>query len=41
MFHVSLLKKKIGSNGMVSLTSLVTDESRKIKVNPMAILEIK
>lgn len=39
VFHVSLLKKKIGDNAVVSSIFPVTDESSKVKVSPIEILE--
>lgn len=40
-FHVSLLKNKIGEEGVVSSTLLVMDESGRIRICPVAILDKK
>jgi hypothetical protein len=40
-FHVSLLKNKIVEEGVVSSTLLVMDESGRIRICPVAILDKK
>jgi hypothetical protein len=41
VFHVSLLKKKVGNNAAVSSSLLIMDYCGRVKVNPVVILDIK
>jgi len=41
VFHVSFLKKKVGNNAAVSSSLPIMDYCGRVKVNPVAILDIK
>lgn len=41
VFHVSLLKKKVGNNAVVSSSLPKVDEFKRVEVNPVAILDRK